>query len=282
MRDVKSIVNNISKKRKKEIKISILCQANPINAYHNGFDVFKMAEESLIDFVVASPRWKTINTDIPIELWKKALTNNVKFGCMQQLLVSAYQFGEYHTSNVSMAFGQAIANLSRGADFIYLYNYMDLPILDDNSCETFDTSIRKPENLPVILNNIGVSESRDKYPRRHPVTFDDFVNGYELMQSILPLHVAGISCIRIPTGQISKGKKVYFIINTEEPINVDEVTIYLNTIKTAFVNEGKEDKNIIQGNVYSFNAYITATTQVYVEILTRTPIKIKYAEILVE
>lgn len=282
MRDVKSIVNNISNKRKKEIKISILCQANPVNAYHNGFDVFSMAEESLIDVVVASPRWKTINTDIPIELWKKALSKNVEFGCMQQLLVSAYQFGEQHTSNVSMAFGQATANLSRGADFIYLYNYMDLPILEDNSCEIFDTSIRKPENLSVILNNIGVSENRDKYPRRHPVTFDDFVNGYELMQSILPLRIAGISCIRIPTGKINGVKKVYFIINTEEPIDVNEITIYLNTIKGTIVNERKEDTNIVQGNVYCFGADITAKTQVSVEILTKKVVVIKYAEILVE
>jgi len=282
VREVKNLVCKINDKRKKRIKISILCQADPMNAYHNGFDIFSMAEESLIDFVIASPRWKSTNTDIPIELWRKSLSKNVKFGCMQQLLVSAYQAGEQHTSTVDMAFGQAIANTSRGADFIYLYNYMDLPIYNDQSCEIFDSSIRKPENLPFILNNIGTLENIYNYPRRHPVTFDDFVNGYELMKSILPLRVVGVSCMRIPTGPINKDRKVYFIISTEEAIYPEDVTIYLNTTKAQYTTEQKEDANIVKGNVYSFKAVIKAETQVYVEILTKSPTVIKYAEILVE
>jgi cysteine synthase len=54
MRDVKAITTRIGNSRNKQIKVAILCQPDPMNAYHNGFDIVKMAEEGLVDVVIAS------------------------------------------------------------------------------------------------------------------------------------------------------------------------------------------------------------------------------------
>lgn len=282
MREVKNITNRIGKIRNKEIKVSILCQPEPMNAYHNGFDIVKMADEKLVDVVIASPRWKSTNTDIPIEIWKRILPKDVEFGCMHQLLVSTYEEGVQHATNVDMAFGQAVANTARGSDIIYLYNHFDMAVEGEQAWELFDTSIRRLENSTEILKGIGCESLRNNHKRRHPLTFDDFVNLYEKMQSLMPLHIARCKHFRIPTGKIDKGRKVYFVMGTDEPIDASKLNVYLNTVKAKYIEEHKEDKNILEKYAYSFEAQIESDTQTYVEVITPSDIVVTYAEILVE
>lgn len=166
MEKIKKLALEIGKKREKEIKISILCQADPIKAYHNGFDLSEIAKRGLVDVVIASPRWHSTNTDIPVEIWKKLLGAKVSFGCMQQLLVKPSYFSKAYATDIDMAFGQAAANVARGADCIYLYNYMDkrLAMLDELNHST--SIINDDKVLLELLKEIGDDCLRDKHVRR--------------------------------------------------------------------------------------------------------------------
>ena len=280
MEKVKNLTLEIGEKRGKEIKISILCQANPINAYHNGFDLSEMTKRGIVDVVIASPRWHTTNTDIPIEIWKQLLGDKVVFGCMQQMLVKPTYFCKPYTVSADISFGEATANVARGAECIYLYNYMDMKSeLEFNH----STSVLRDETVLFnLLKEIGDDKLREKHVRRIPITFDDFVNGYEHILSTLPMKISVVSSVRIPTGKITKNNQTYFIMQTEEKIEPNDLSIYLNGVKAEYVSEHKEDSNIVKGNVYSFALNLETETQIGVEICSDNAFVMKYAEILVE
>ncbi len=281
VRSVRKTIDEIGKKRKKKIYLSMICQANPQTAYNNGFDIQEIVGENLLDFLTVSPRWATINTDVPIETWKKLIDCKALLGVNQQLLVRS----EIHEPDVyasyDMDFGQAVANLSRGSDYIYLYNHFDT-VERRNLSAPHSTSFRNKELLQRVLVNIGCERKLKNEQRRIPITFDDFQNGYENITSQLPILRNGIISFRIPTGKITKKDEVYFTFRTSEKINPEVVEIYANTVKGEFVINSMEDKNIVKGNVYSYRIKIDALVNVCVEVITHGLIEIDYAEILIK
>ena len=133
-----------------------------------------------------------------------------------------------------------------------------------------------------LLKEIGDDCLRDKHVRRVPITFDDFVNGYESIISTLPMKIGPISSVRISSGKITKEKKTFFIMQTEEEIVPEKLNIYLNGVKAKYIVEHKEDSNIVKGHVYSFKATLQTESQIGIEICAETPFVMTYAEILVE
>lgn len=284
VRSVRRIVDEIAQKRNKKVYLSIVCQANPQTAYNNGFDVSQMAQSGLVDFVVASPRWATINTDIPVELWKKLLPSGVMLGCNQQLLVrpccslnGVYVPDVY--ASFDMDYGQAYANVCRGADFVYLYNHFDTVerrVLN----APHSTSFRNSDLLKQVLQNIGDKNKLAVLPRRIPVTFDDFVNGYENIVGTLPVKRNGIVTFRIPTGKITDNQSVYFTFRSAEQLQQDDVTVYVNgSLAKPCISVA--DENIVQGNLYSFVVETSADVDCWVEVITKKLVEITYAEILI-
>lgn len=231
--------------------------------------------------MIASPRWHATNTDIPTEIWKKLVGEGVVFGCMQQLLIKPSYFWKAYTCDVDMAFGQAVANVW-GADCIYLYNYMDkrLALLDEF---THSTAVNYEDGaLFGLLKEIGSDCDREKHVRRVPITFDDFVNGYEAIISTLPMKMGSLSSVRISTGKITQGRKTFFIMQTEEKIMLEDIEVYMNGVKAEYISEHKEDANIVKGNIYSFAASLQTEEHVGVELCAKKFFVMTYAEILIE
>ncbi len=281
---VRKLVDSCAAARAKKIEIALLCQANPISAYNNGFDVATIAAKGYVDVVIASPRWATINLDIPIAIWKSMLGNKVQVGCMQQLLVSGYPFSKINlASTIDMAFGQAAAFAGRGADVIYLYNMFDSLAKIEESFE-HPTSIRNPENTRKILEIIGDQDRVLRQTRRCPLTYDDFVNLFEVCAVRLPVKVGpgeGAS-FRVVTGPILPEQKAYLLMEMKEPIDPETVTVYVNSRKAFYVSESKADRQIVKENDYAFVFTPHAGTEVIVELLSETGCQIEYAEVLIE
>ena len=276
MRNVKSIVTEAENKYGHKIQISIIAAPEPKTNYEAGLDIAVWAREGLIDSVCAIQRWETITTNIPVEFWK-SIIGDVPFAAGQQLLVRGNRETESVMSNVDMAFGQAAAAASRGADFVYLYNYFDLTESGLNSV-LHDTAIR-----PVpkeFLESAGNLSKLKKHPRRYPLTYDDCPNYWERVNCRLPINFDGnfFETIRISTGDLS-GDSVLLQLGCSEKLTADDFEIYVNG-KPVNPAEAVPDYNIYKKNWYAFliepencERHLTA------EISAKKACRLEYAEI---
>ena len=276
--DVKKTVDEIGAARGKHIYLSILGQANPVSALKTGFDFPAMARKGLIDLYVASPRWHTINTDIPIELWKDLLGDKVGFGCSQGLLFSnSYELMKM--VDVAMDMGQTAANVCRGCDIVYLYNHFDN--IEDGLDDLFHKdAFRTEKNIRYIYENIGKVEEYEKWERRIPVTHDDFCALNEKIALRLPV-TTKFEQFRLPTGKIDKETKVFVHLVLKEKIDGASISLYANGRKAEFCENAKDEIIWVDGNVYTFCVTVKTKKIVGIETLFDEVVNVCYLDVVI-
>ena len=121
MREVKRMALEAEKRIGHDLKISIRTCRDPEDAYIFGFDIKKMADEGLIDVVVATPRWGSTDSGIPIRKWKKLLGDSVAIiGGIE--ILNGYPAARAINSPEN-AKAYAAAFYEQGADGIYFNNH---------------------------------------------------------------------------------------------------------------------------------------------------------------
>ncbi len=232
--DVHNLVSKEKVKAGHDIKLGVLVGANITATFQQGFDIKAWCDKGLIDFVTILPRWRTINTNMDIGLWKRLISKDVKLGTGLQLLVSTTAKESGKMALIDHDFGQAAANLSLGADFIYLYNHFDV-IESGLKDVVVEDSIREPENLRTILCNIATLETAMNFKRRHILTYDDYHGPWEEANPRLPLGLnRRIKQLRIAVGKIKKGSEVELVLGFEEEFDPAELKVYINSTKLSF------------------------------------------------
>ncbi len=167
MRDARALTEVWAKKRGHPIQLGARVPADPDAAIGLGMDGVRWACEGLIDLLVPTPFWATADFDIPVEEWKKRIGNataHVKIAPGTEVLLRAYPGGEAIVNDLASVYGFASSAWARGADAIYLFNYMDpAPIL--GGVEAYRTLLEKGLS-PEFVNT---------QPRRYIVTYRDTV-----------------------------------------------------------------------------------------------------------
>ena len=114
----------------------------------------------MIDVLVTTPRWATLEFDLPISQWRQAL-GNAKVALLGglEVLYRPVPGGPASTVSPELAIGAATSVLSQGADAVYLFNYF-------------------PGTFPVpayqeTLKAMASLKSVQKLPRRVGVTYRD-------------------------------------------------------------------------------------------------------------
>ncbi len=294
MRQVRSIIDEFEKIRKHKIKIGVRVPFSPDIALRFGFDTIVWAKEKLVDIMVPSPRWATIDNDMPIDLWKRLLDGtDAMLGAGLEILIEAVRKTpkRFMFNSVETARGSAASYFSMGADRIYLFNYMDLP-----DAQSFDPrmagSAVDPSNYFEFLNSIGEPDTAYKHSRRHVLTYHDITAPGVKVSSILPLNIQppctqgtmNFSDVRIATGFIDKNSKVCLIlgINSPEKLGSSDFLVYLNGAQCEF-NGAVNIKNPKPDcAMYSFSQKYDGTMPnvSIVEIASKTrPFEIEWIEI---
>ena len=290
LKAVRDVLNNIEKKRSHPVKLSLLLPPSPIVCMEYGFDISEITANVKIDCVTILPRWETIDTDMPFELWKRLLPSETLLGGGQQLLYRPYRRTYQETvSTVDMAFGQAIANMSRGADFVYLYNYMDCGNVEGKiPLRTYEKSIRNDANRPLIFNNIGKRETLLKQSRSHVLTYSDAHSAWNAASIRLPIKFSGDSSayfekIRIAVGEIPENSKVQLVlgVNSDEELTESDFEIYVNCSKAFYLKNEFIDKHIYDKKCYVFDIRENLFNIMISEIKICKPCMLEYAEIKV-
>jgi hypothetical protein len=278
VKKIRSVLDKVGIKRGKKIALSILGQANPISALKTGFDISTIAHARLIDLDVASPRWETINADMPVEIWKKLLPKNVLLGCSQGLLVRSCQQEEPKHGDVATDMGHAVANVHRGCDIVYLYNHFDTTT-EDLSVLSHENDTRVFKNFRYIIENIGRLEEYESWERRVPVTYDDFVAFSEPIAMKLPV-TSKLDTFRIPCGRIETERQIYIHFVLKDDIAPEKISVYVNTKKAEYLNDNAK---IVwaKGHVYTFAITLKTDKVLGVEIEAESPITICYVDALI-
>lgn len=238
---VKEMVDRIGKKRNKKIYLQTMIGADPETVYDWGYDFFAWARKGLIDSLVAIPRWETVYTELPVRFWKELLSPyKVEFAAGNQILTCDYPGGKESSSTLETALGTACAYRSQGADFTYLYNFMDYSgyefgekwFRDEKRNET----VIRPHNLSQMLKSSGEISTMLNKRRRHLVSFNDFPNLWNKPVSRLPFECNDTNVyqiIRVMVGEVpvDSNIKLMFGIRSSDLLEDSNFTVFVNTVK---------------------------------------------------
>lgn len=166
--DVRRLLDVEEKKRGHKINLSARVPSNPQTARALGMDAVSWARQGLIDMLIVTPFFNTIDTDMPIELWKQLLEGTgVTLAAGFEILLCPYpgysvqskgSIIAQHTNSLETTRGAAASALDRGADCIYLFNYMDM-----------ETAMDDLHNYPALLREVGSLETISE-KTRHMLT----------------------------------------------------------------------------------------------------------------
>ena len=285
MQDVLTVIEKYEKKYGHRIKRSLVLPPAPNLIIERGINIFDFLEA--FDYIIIIPRWETFDSDMPIELWKQLLRGtNVRLGCGQQLLYKPYRGYKPVISTVKMAFGQAAANLSRGGDFVYLYNYMDFAEYEGYiGAVQYDECVRNDANRPLLFNNIGNMETLMRQKRSHMVTYCDFCRYDSSVCSVLPvIYTDGCTSfrqIKIPVGKLPKNAKIRLILGIASDENVQpcDITVYVNAAACELEEITKIDEHIYENNCYVYTVGGEKYGIMYAEVNIRKKCRLEYVEI---
>ena len=239
MREVYARVKDAEKKWGHPIKIGVRLPDTPEKCLRLGFDFFDWIDAGILDLIVVTPRWSSVDNNMPIDLWHRILAGkNVELAAGLEILIDAYnrRGRKYWNNTFETAIGSACAYLSLGADAIYLFNYMDgiVPQRDKD-----DSLYSNPEIYHRFLTTAGDIEKAAAARRRHVVTYDDVYATGDSNTKQLPValsgsreHTTAFSALRIPTGPVPAGRSVRVVLGFEKgPFDIQDVVVYLNAKK---------------------------------------------------
>jgi len=167
VRDARRLTKEWGKRRGHPIALGVRVPTHPDAAVGLGMDAVEWAREGLVDLIVPSPFWTTSDFDIPVELWKERLTRaGVKTPVVPALEFNARPFpgASAAPNTIESVYGFAASAWHRGADGVYLFNWMDShtrPVPGS----TYRVLIEQGVGPEVVLRK----------PRRVPVCFRDTV-----------------------------------------------------------------------------------------------------------
>lgn len=175
LRGVRALVDAAAKRRGHAVKLGVRVPSDPDTALGLGLDAPAWAKEGLVDLVVVTPRWATLEFNMPLEKWRVLLGNRVTLAGGLEASYRPHPDLLQRAVTREEATGAAVAVLSGGADVVYLFNYFQPGYPGSPSLE-YQRMLKSFLSLEELL----------KLPRRHAVTFRDVIIPGEAYRAPLP------------------------------------------------------------------------------------------------
>lgn len=180
LRDIRRLTDEAARERGRPIRLGVRVPSRVEVARAWGLDAVGWAEEGLVDLVVATPRWATLEYDMPLDEWRQALeASGVTLAGGLEILHRPLPGGAAAGLSPEHAAGAATAVLNAGADVVYLFNYFEW--------------IRQPDRHRTTLRAMSSLEAVSALPRRHAVTYRDITGPQEAYRPPLPAEGESVS-----------------------------------------------------------------------------------------
>ena len=162
LRAVRKLTAAAASQRGHAIRLGIRVPSAPAAALGLGLDVATWAKEGLLDVLVVTPRWATLEFDLPIPQWRQLLgAAPVILAGGLEILYRPCPGGAATAVSPELATGAATAVLARGADAVYLFNYFQdgvwpLPLYQSTlrDMASLDSLLRRPRRVGVTYRDI--------------------------------------------------------------------------------------------------------------------------------
>jgi hypothetical protein len=125
--EVRRVLNEWEQRREHEIRLAARVPSQPTACTALGFDAAQWARQGLLDVLVVCGTFGTIESTMPIELWRELLdgTGVALAAGLECSLMPYPSFPRYPANSLETVRGAALSLLDRGVDRIYLFNYFD-------------------------------------------------------------------------------------------------------------------------------------------------------------
>lgn len=206
IRDVRKACNRAARRLGHPVKLGVRVPSRPDTARNLGLDGVAWAREGLIDLLIPTPFWQTCEFDMPITTWKRLLVGTgCALGGGLEIRYQPHPAGPAYTMTPELAAGAAMAVLSGGADYVYLFNYfVSLYTSGEWTKEQYNNTLRAMSNLHML----------HKLPRRHAVTFRDVFAPGEAPDRALPA-TQSRATFRLQTGPKPARRAVEVLLQTQ-------------------------------------------------------------------
>jgi hypothetical protein len=208
VRQVRSLTTEWSKKRGHPILLAVRAPAHPDAASGLGMDALLWANEGLVDLIVPCPFWTSSDFDIPVELWHERLDDSAKRVVVAPGLeynARPWPGGPAAANDLASARGFAASAYHRGADSLYLFNWMD----------SQTRPVTKTEYTLLLRDGLSKQVVQSS-PRRHLVCFRDTVPSGFPNGSQLPVDTGVGRDFRIHVGSKLESGKVWAIAGLDQ------------------------------------------------------------------
>lgn len=173
--EVRSVLDERQKEVGHPIRLSARAPSHPETSLALGMNAIAWAREGLIDRLIVTP-FLFVEFDMPIELWKQMLEGTgVELAAGLYPTLTPYRGGPRHSMNPEAVRGAAATQLARGADMIYLFNFMDYSCTPEAKA-AYQHTLREIASLETMAGK----------SRRHVLTFADHKAPGEAKDDPLP------------------------------------------------------------------------------------------------
>ena len=208
VRQVRAATDEWSRTRGHRILLSVRVPAHPDAAAGLGMDAILWADEGLVDMIVPCPFWSSSDFDIPVELWRQRVglrADHVAVVPGVEYNARSWPGGAAVANDLAALRGFAASARDRGADSLYLFNWMDS-----------ETRPVTANDYALLLQNGLSREEIVRRPRRHPVCYRDTVPAGFPDGVQLPVEAAAGGKFRIHVGPKPTGGEVWAMVGLAE------------------------------------------------------------------
>ncbi len=236
VREVHGLVLRWAQRRGHPIRLGVRVPAHPDAAAGLGLDAVRWAQGGWIDLIVPCPFWRTTDFDIPLGLWREQLgasAGRVAVVPGVEHNVRAWVTGPTGPNDLATLRGFAATMRHRGADSLYLFNWMDS-----------QTRPVSAEDYAVLLRDGLDAAALERSLRRFPVTFRDTVPAGFPDGTQLPAEAPAGKTFRIATGgRIGPGKLAAVVgLAARDGVNAARLGASLNGVPLAPAADVAETK----------------------------------------
>ncbi len=227
MREVRALTKAWGEKRGHEIKLGARVPAHPDAARGLGMDGVRWAKEGLVDMLVPCPFWTSSDFDIPVELWREQLgdaAEKIVIAPGLEYNSRGWPGGAPVANDLASTRGFAASAWHRGADQIYLFNYMDSETIPVSQSD-YRILVEQGLGKDVVYNA----------PRRHLQCFRDTVPSGFPNGTVLPAEGTEAT-FTINTGPKPTTGTVRFVIGLAQRDGVTEAAYSATVNGTACTN----------------------------------------------
>jgi len=174
IREVRKLTAEAAARRGHPVQLGVRVPSRPEVASAMGLDARTWAREGLIDLLVVTPRWATLEFDMPIQQWRQMLgASKVTLAGGLEVRYQPCPGGAASVVTPELAVGAAVSVLSRGADAVYLFNFFQAggpgwpqPVYQNTlkAMASLDSLLRLPRCVGITYRDITAPGEKYQAP----------------------------------------------------------------------------------------------------------------------